>query len=173
MIWRINQVVLSSLWILVFALCISAIRIPRLSSDFRTEYSQKPLMFMKDLAQLDLDDLPSTNLEPLHFKEYGAKRILMRYGPYMIPPVTQKNGMKEFNDMAANKPCTNCYITGLQAGLEYLNGSYANSNTGMWLHHVVLYDFSRKDTSCPETVPAYRFFASGNERTRLDMTLNG
>jgi hypothetical protein len=115
--------------------------------------------------------LGKTDLEPMHFKEFGSKRVLIRYGPYKVPPSTESHGMKEFNTESTQKPCEDCYIIGLQAGLEYMNGSRANTNTGMWLHHAVLYDFGRQDIACG-TMP-YRFFASGNERTRLDMSLNG
>jgi hypothetical protein len=95
----------------------------------------------------------------------------MKYGPYKVPPSTENNGMKEFTDPASEKPCSDCLIIGLQAGLEYTNGTTANSDTGMWLHHGVLYDFGRQDTACP-SMP-YRFFASGNERTSLDLSVNG
>jgi hypothetical protein len=114
--------------------------------------------------------LNSTNLEPVHFKQYGSKRKLVRYGPYKAPPFSTDNGMKEFTEMDAEKPCQDCLITAIQAGLEYPNSSYANANSGMWLHHIVLYDFGRKDVACPDL--PYRFFASGNERTPLDMTLD-
>ena len=115
--------------------------------------------------------LSQTDLEPINFKKYGSKRVILRYGPYKVPSSTESHGMKEFNDQAAQKPCEDCYIIALQAGLEYPNGTHANTNTGMWLHHAVLYDFGRQDIVC-DTMP-YRFFASGNERTRVDMSNNG
>jgi hypothetical protein len=34
------------------------------------------------------------------------------------------------------KPCEECVVFRLQAGLEYSNGTYANIDSGMWLHHV-------------------------------------
>jgi hypothetical protein len=37
-----------------------------------------------------------------------------------------------------DKPCEECAITRLEAGLEYPNGTNANIDTGMWLHHVCL-----------------------------------
>jgi hypothetical protein len=114
--------------------------------------------------------LNGTVLDPVHFKQYNSKRVILRYGPYKAPPFSEDSGMKEFQDMDAEKPCMDCMLIGIQAGLEYPNGSYANSNTGMWLHHIVLYDFGRKDVACPDL--PYRFFASGNERTPLDMTLD-
>ncbi len=60
----------------------------------------------------------------------------------------------------------------MQAGLEYEDGSYANADTGMWLHHVVLFNSEKKDTLCPENLPE-RFFASGNERTEANLCANG
>lgn len=68
-------------------------------------------------------------------------------------------------------PCTDCYITNFHAGLEFQDGSVANADTGMWLHHTLLVDFSEPDVTCDEA-PA-RLFASGNERTVLDISNNG
>jgi hypothetical protein len=34
------------------------------------------------------------------------------------------------------KPCSDCMILGMNAGLEYLDGADANTDTKMWLHHV-------------------------------------
>jgi hypothetical protein len=97
--------------------------------------------------------------------------VVMKYGPYLVPSSTETNGMKEFTDSASEKPCSDCLIVSITAGLEYPNGTVANSDTGMWLHHLVLYDFGRQDVVCP-TMP-YRFFASGNERTPVDFSLGG
>jgi hypothetical protein len=67
----------------------------------------------------------------------------------------------------------------MQAGLEYADGTNANIDTGMWLHHMVLLNSGpgRVDPTCadtdvslPHAVAGYtprnseRFFASGNER---------
>ncbi len=68
-------------------------------------------------------------------------------------------------------PCVNCTVTFFHAGLEYVDGSYANANTGMWLHHAVAVNRARRLASCssfPEIV-----FAAGNERTPVDLTSNG
>lgn len=35
-----------------------------------------------------------------------------------------------------DKPCQDCMILGMNAGLEYQNGADANTDTLMWLHHV-------------------------------------
>ncbi|KAF2665986.1 hypothetical protein BT63DRAFT_46045 [Microthyrium microscopicum] len=151
-------------WLAGLILPSQALHVPR--RDRQWFLSSPVRLIESNYAQLN-----HTDLEPLHFKEYGAKRVLMRYGPYTVPSSKEAHGMKEFNDQAAEKPCTDCYITGLRAGLEYPNGTVANTNTGMWLHHAVLYDFGRQDLACA-TMP-YRFFASGNERSRLDLSING
>jgi hypothetical protein len=116
-------------------------------------------------------------LEPLiliHFKEHGSKRLKMKYGLYDIPAVNEpdSNGMVEFYNYNIPSPCSRCYIMGLQVGLEYTNGLIADTSGGVWLHHVVIGDITRNDLVCL-TYGVYRFFASGNERTRLDMTLYG
>jgi hypothetical protein len=79
--------------------------------------------------------------------------------------------MQHFKIMNAQMPCHGCLITWFHAGLEYLDGSYADAATGMWLHHTVLSNAAKMDTKgCKYNE---RFFASGNERTVIDMTLNG
>ena len=73
------------------------------------------------------------------------------------------------------RPCKKCYIVALQADLQYADGRSANINQGAWLHHVILTTLvkgTQQDWVCPNTSrsdagPAYRFFASGNERTAI------
>jgi hypothetical protein len=173
---RTDRVILSGIWVLFLALAIRALRIPSYPSEDGSNYRNLPTRLAtknrREFGKFSKPaDLPTTELGALDFKQFGAKRTIMRYGPYKVPPVTDGNGMKEFNDQSAPRPCTDCFITKIQAGLEYPNRTIANSDTGMWLHHAVLYDFGRQDLACPNL--PYRFFASGNERTRLDMSLNG
>ncbi|KAJ8604206.1 hypothetical protein MRB53_041919 [Persea americana] len=70
-------------------------------------------------------------------------------------------------------------------------GSYANANTSLWLHHVLLIDYFQPDTVCGKNYYAkgQRWFASGcvpkqlafrsrltwhsNERTIVDFTIGG
>ncbi len=78
----------------------------------------------------------------------------------------------DFDDIIL--PCSDCYITSFQAGLEYVDGTYANANTSMWLHHAVILNPNRKDASCSTRANATeRVFAAGNERSFIDLTLNG
>jgi hypothetical protein len=80
-------------------------------------------------------------------------------------------------------PCTNCYIGAITPNLVYADGSVANFDTGPMLHHMVLMSRARGDLSCPKNLfggPIQqlgfllggneRIFASGNERTVMDMT---
>jgi hypothetical protein len=41
--------------------------------------------------------------------------------------------------VGVEKPCQGeCVLLGISAGLEYPDGQNANTDTGMWLHHVSL-----------------------------------
>jgi len=67
-------------------------------------------------------------------------------------------------------PCVNCYVTSVTPDLTYRDGSSANYDTGVMLHHAVLFDRSKKDVTCGDSRTFYdltgrRIFASGNERT--------
>ena len=55
----------------------------------------------------------------------------------------------------------------MQANLEYPDGSYANADTGIWLHHA-LYNLNEPNAVCPTTTN--QIFATGNERTAADMS---
>jgi hypothetical protein len=88
-----------------------------------------------------------------------------------------------FGDTEVKKPCDDkCTIVGMNAGLEYPDGTNANIDTGMWLHHMVLINSGpgRSDPTCdwlPISPPhmiagafpktSERLFASGNERTKV------
>ena len=82
------------------------------------------------------------------------------------------------------KPCSGtCYIGAIIPNLVYADGSAANMDTGAMLHHMVLLSRARGDLSCPKNLfggPVQqvgallggneRLFASGNERTVMDLT---
>jgi hypothetical protein len=71
-----------------------------------------------------------------------AKTVKMRYGPYKVPNMGKKNIVGEegslwnYPDTRIEKPCEECVIVGMNAGLEYPDGKNANIDTGMWMHHV-------------------------------------
>ena len=62
-----------------------------------------------------------------------------------MPSSTKKNGLGEagmlFNYPETNveKPCAgDCVLLGMNADLEFADGTNANNSNGMWLHHVCL-----------------------------------
>jgi hypothetical protein len=124
----------------------------------------------------------------------GVKRVKIRSGPYNAPNMnkvslpTMEHGMLwNYPDRSIDKPCDECTILRQWAGLEYPNGTDANIDTGMWLHHMVHFTQgpSRWDAVCynsmslPHTAvfmrpaSAERYFSSGNERSVFDFNKGG
>jgi hypothetical protein len=111
-------------------------------------------------------------LEAQYFREYKSERVRIKYGPYEVPPSHVDNGMKNFQLRNATMPCHDCLITWFQADLVYLDGTTANADTGMWLHHTVLTNGGKEDVKGCK-YHGERFFASGNERTLIDISKKG
>ena len=96
----------------------------------------------------------------------------LRYGPFVIPPANA-GGESHYANIAVPslaKPCTNCFLLQFEPDLVYADGTSANLDTGLTLHHAVLFSAGRQDASCGPDQPfpgklGQRFFASGNERT--------
>ena len=112
-----------------------------------------------------------TSEQAQFFQHLGSKRVSIDYGPYTVPPRSQMDGMKSFTTPSVQMPCTDCLITFMQADLHYPNGTKANTNTGLWLHHTVLANTAAQDLVCAGS--PQRMFASGNERTPFDFCVNG
>ncbi|TID20910.1 hypothetical protein E2P81_ATG05541 [Venturia nashicola] len=110
-------------------------------------------------------------LTTANIKAPGGQVKKLRYGPFAIPAM----GMLE-NKAIRNitKPCTDCYITAYEAGLEDEAGTSVNTNVGAWLHHIVMYQagYEERDLACG-LQPAKRTFASGNERTPIRVSADG
>jgi hypothetical protein len=99
---------------------------------------------------------------------------VVRYGPFTIPAGTSATapGMLEQFKFAVARPCIDCYITGFAPDLVYGDGTRANMDTGPMLHHTVFVSQFRSDATCSGTLlglAGERFFASGNERTKIAM----
>jgi hypothetical protein len=104
------------------------------------------------------------------------------YGPYTIPagggdPHDHHTMGMISNQIVTNiaKPCTGCTIIGVTPDLVYENGTKANITEGPMLHHAMFTAQSsgKSDATCAGKGPGLlgeRFFASGNERTPIDMT---
>lgn len=105
-----------------------------------------------------------------HVAEGAAGKNVMRsYGPFTIPQMMgPAMGMATFSQYI-DPPCNaGTFITKIQAQLVYSDGSTANYNTNAMLHHVMFYNANVPDLVCPDT-EVERVFASGNERTRLEL----
>jgi hypothetical protein len=114
-----------------------------------------------------------TTLAPQFFTDQGSKRVKVTYGPFVVPSMDINNGMQNFEFASVKFGCKNCTVTYMEAGLEYPNGTYANANTSLWLHHIVLYNLNNLDTVCGTEEFGERFFASGNERSPVNICING
>lgn len=64
----------------------------------------------------------------------GGKRKEILYGPYAVAP-GEMITTYEYN---TDSPCQNCYVTGMDVSLKYLDGREAKTSEGAWLHHVVM-----------------------------------
>jgi hypothetical protein len=70
-----------------------------------------------------------------------VKRSKIRYGPYRIPPISEKNLESEFLNergmgntlkLGAVKPCDGeCTLLSLSAGMEYADGTLAENANGV------------------------------------------
>jgi hypothetical protein len=131
------------------------------------------------MINLEPGDYPITSnvtpLTPQFFTDQGSKRVKVTYGPLIVPSMDINDGMYDFFNSNITIGCKDCTITYIQAGLEYPNGTYANANTSLWLHHVVLYNSANLDNVCGDNVlvAGERFFASGNERSPVSLSING
>lgn len=106
----------------------------------------------------------------------------IEYGPYTIPagggdPHDHDTMGMITNKIVSNiaKPCTGCSIIGVTPDLVYENGSKANLDTGPMLHHAMFSAQSsgKSDVTCAGKGPGLlgeRFFATGNERTPVDLS---
>lgn len=112
-------------------------------------------------------------IEPKFFKDLGAQRVKITYGPFAIPgsndPVTL--GMVSTQMYNITMPCHDCLITGWSSDLQFLDGTSANANNKMWMHHTGLMNLNRTDQAC-EHWPE-RIAVNGNERSPFDFTLKG
>lgn len=97
----------------------------------------------------------------------------IRYGPFFLKAQDMQDAYWTWN---LRKPCEDCYITAMEADLQFEDGRSANVEHGAWLHHIVLHNglgmmlSAKMDLVCSGTVASWgmgyphRIFASGNER---------
>ncbi|MQA13642.1 MAG: hypothetical protein GEV09_05555 [Pseudonocardiaceae bacterium] len=106
----------------------------------------------------------------------GATESTVQMGPIIAQPHSDHGSGEHSNGTHTTvagpvmPPCANCYVTSIKPDLTYSHGSSANYDTGVMLHHSVLFDRSKEDVTCGDSRTFYeltgrRLFASGNERT--------
>jgi hypothetical protein len=110
---------------------------------------------------------PSTPATP------AGRVTLTRYGPFVLPPAGAAGNADHADIFIPEAPrvCSDCFLLGMEPDLVYADGSPANLDTGVMLHHAVLFQSGRVDVTCATSdgFPGRlgeRFFASGNERSR-------
>jgi len=103
------------------------------------------------------------------------------YGPFTIPAGSGDPHDHDAMGMISNKivtnlakPCTGCSIIGVTPDLVYENGTKATITEGPMLHHAAFAAQSsgKVDATCGSSGPGLlgeRFFASGDERTKIDL----
>ena len=100
-----------------------------------------------------------------------VQQTTVRYGPFVLPPAGRGGDMDHANVFMPNvaKPCEDCFIVRAEPDLVYEDGTPANLDTGLMLHHAVLFNTGSPDTTCGKDTffgrLGERFLASGNERT--------
>jgi hypothetical protein len=101
----------------------------------------------------------------------GVQETTVRYGPFVLPPAGKGGDVDHANVVMPDvpKPCEDCYIVRAEPDLVFDDGTPANLDQGLMLHHAVLFNTGRSDTTCGKDSffgrLGERFLASGNERT--------
>jgi hypothetical protein len=131
---------------------------------------------------------PSTSMPPVSTTQpnigqrpAAERTSVIRYGPVTMPAPPPTSDGKHGHGMTGNqfmfniqKPCNDCYITGMQADLVNPAGQVVGIRDNVMLHHMVLMNNGdgRSDATCQWGLPfplgglfGQRFFASGDERT--------
>ena len=90
------------------------------------------------------------------------------YGPFTIPAASSPSNPGQLHNILTSEPapCTDCRITDMVPNLVYADGTTANMNNGVLLHHVVFYNPAQTGITCPS---AEAFTGAGNERTHVHL----
>lgn len=114
---------------------------------------------------LDTSKTPSTP---------GASIIKIRQGPFRI---ASKIALAQDEQFLTDPqlPCTDCWITAIQGGLEFANGTAAHVEHGAILQHLYILAGSGRDEVCRTfNLPQpNRLYVTGNERETVRMNPDG
>ena len=80
----------------------------------------------------------------------GVQVTTVRYGPFVLPPAGKGGDADHANVVLPDvaRPCEDCFITRAEPDLVYEDGTPANLDTGLMLHHAVFFNTGRPDTTC-------------------------
>jgi hypothetical protein len=93
------------------------------------------------------------------------------YGPFTIPAATSPSQPGQLHNVPTTEPlptCTNCRITDMVPELVFSDGSTANMQQGILLHHFVFFNPANQALACSNAM-SEPFWGSGNERTPLHL----
>jgi hypothetical protein len=93
------------------------------------------------------------------------------YGPFTIPAATSPSQPGQLHNVPTTEPvpCTNCRITDMVPELVFADGTTANMQQGILLHHFVFFNPANRPLACPGNSISEPFWGSGNERTHLHL----
>src|SRR5690606_23747613 len=98
---------------------------------------------------------PITGVNPPMEGTPGATTTTVTYGPWEVPAATgpghDQSGMKDDIRLSIAKPCEDCWLTSAKPELTYADGTVANTDTGLWLHHFALFSSGGIDATCATT----------------------
>jgi hypothetical protein len=97
-----------------------------------------------------------------------GKLVKLRYGPYHLKPnAMYPSGPGDWRAAPPiGKPCKECFLGAFQGGIEYEDGTEANVDSGVYLHHFVVVNANKPDWLCGGMgLPNRQYiYNSGNER---------
>jgi hypothetical protein len=132
--------------------------------------------FGASLAALALGVAGLTVAAPMAHAAPAAKPEVtkVKVGPFVLAPApmgTVPNQNRVIPQI--DTPCSDCFITSVVPHLVYADGSNADMDTGVMMHHLVIVEPGKTDVTCGRTqgigAAGRRIFASGNERTPITL----
>src|SRR3990172_4567723 len=84
----------------------------------------------------------------------APQTVTVRWGPLTVPG----GGHHDANPGSTNnllvpgvqKPCTDCYLTGIVPNLVLSDGTTANFDSDAMLHHMVIFNPQHQDPTCED-----------------------
>ena len=103
----------------------------------------------------------------------GEQVAVLRSKPYAVAAATgaghHGSGVTTPVEWAIPKPCSDCYVTRAVPRLLYTDGTEANLDSGLMLHHFAQFNSGAVDVRCgtaPSQLLGEIWFNGGNERTQ-------